>query len=417
MIDKLENVKNILKKYNQEHLLYFYDELSDEEKNILLNQILTINFKQILELYNNSFNSDKLDMNTVSAIPHFEKNLFFDKEISKYTSIGETAITSGLLAIVTMAGGQGSRLGYNGPKGTYELSFKKSGEKKSLFQIICEDIKKSNEKYNVTIPWYIMTSEDNDITTKEYFETHNFFGYPKNKIKFFKQEKLPLINLDGKLILQEPFLIKTASNGNGNVFKSMKNYKIIEDLEKQNIKWIFFGGIDNVLLKNVDPFFIGLCIDKKYNIASKSIFKNKPLEKTAVYCKKNGKPAILDYDDINIELSNLKFKNGTYKYREANILAHLMDLDSVKMVSNIDLPYHRAFKKNAFVNEEGVKQVPDSPNSFKFENFIFDSFMHFDDLLLLRVNEDEEFAPIKDFTSIYNPDTAKKKYEKYWKIL
>ena len=416
MNDKLAEAKEILKKYDQEHLLYFYDELLDEQKEILLNQILHTNFDKILTLYKNSMQNQKLDMDTVSPLPHLEKDNFSKDELEHYISIGEQAIKSGSLAVVTMAGGQGTRLGYKGPKGTYEIKFKSIDERKSLFQIMCEDIKRANAKYNVVIPWYIMTSEENDKATKDYFKSHYFFGYPEEKIKFFTQGKLPLIDIHGKLILQEPYLIKDASNGNGNVFKSMKKQKIIEDLENNNIKWISFGGIDNILLKNVDPLFIGLTIDENYQIASKSIFKEQPLEKTAVYCKKSGKPAILDYDDIDIELSISKFDDATYKYREANMLSHLMSLDAVKKVSNLSLRYHRAYKKNAFVNEEGMKQVPDKPNSFKFENFIFDSFSFFDDMLLLRVDVNEEFAPIKDFTGIYNPDTAKEKYEKYWNI-
>lgn len=416
MNNKLIKAKEILKEYNQEHLLFFYDELSDDQKEVLLNQILKTRFDQITKLYNNSFTNDDFDISQVSPLPHFEKNLFSPEEIIQFTSLGETVIKSNEFAVVTMAGGQGTRLGYKGPKGTYEIRFEKTGLKKSLFQIMCEDIKRSNEKYNVTIPWYIMTSEENDKATKQYFEEHNFFDYPKDKIRFFVQGKLPLIDTNGKLILQETFLIKDASNGNGNVFRSMKNHSIISELEDQKIKWIFFGGIDNILLKNADPFFIGLTIANNQQIASKSIFKQDPLEKTAVYCKKANKPAILYYDYIDYELSMSKFENGMYKYREANILSHLMSIDAVKKVSELHLPYHRAFKKNAFVNEEGMKQIPDKPNSFKFENFIFDSFMFFDDMLLLRVNENEEFAPIKDFTGIYNPDTAKEKYEKYWNL-
>ena len=416
MIDKLSKVKEILTKYNQEHLLYFYNELSDDQKETLLNQLLNIDFEEILNLYKNSMKNDKLDISKVSPLPHYEKELFSEKELSDYINLGEAILKSGSFAVVTMSGGQGSRLGYKGPKGTYELHFKRKNEKKSLFQIMCEDIKRANKKYNITIPWYIMTSQDNNKATKDFFENHNFFDYPKNKIKFFTQGKLPIIDLNGKLILQEPYLVKGASNGNGNVFKSMKYHGIVEDLELNNIKWVFFGGIDNVLLQNVDPLFIGLTYKNNFEIASKSIFKQKPLEKTAVYCRKNGKPAILDYDDIDIKLSVSRFEDGKYKYREANIISHLMTIDAVKKACSIELPYHRAFKKNAFVNEEGMKQVPDKPNSFKFENFIFDSFMFFDDMLLLRVNEDEEFAPIKDFTGIYNPDTAKEKYEKYWNI-
>ena len=184
---------------------------------------------------------------------------------------------------------------------------------------------------------------------------------------------------------------------------------------EKGIRWISFGGIDNVLLKNVDPFFLGLTMDKKEKIASKSIFKKGALEKTAVYCKKNGKPSILYYDDIDLEISEQKDENGLYLYRESNMLSHLMHIDAVEYVSNKVLPYHRAYKKNAFVNFEGMKQVPDKPNTFKFENFIFDAFSYFDNMLLLRVDENEEFAPIKDFTGIYNPDTAKEKYEKYLK--
>ncbi len=416
MNDKLVEAQKILKKYDQEHLLYFYDELSDEKKEILLNQILQTNFDLISTLYKNSLQTTKLDIETVSPLSHLEKNKLSKEELDYYINIGETLIKSGSFAVVTMAGGQGTRLGYKGPKGTYELHFKSYNVKKSLFQIMCEDIKRANTKYHITIPWYIMTSEDNDTSTKEYFKAHDFFSYPKDKIKFFTQGKLPLIDLNGKLILQEPYLIKSASNGNGNVFKSMKRHKIIEDLEKKQVKWISFGGIDNVLLKNVDPLFLGLSIDKNYQIASKSIFKENPLSKTAVYCRKFGKPSILDYDDIDIKLSVSKFKNGMYKYREANILSHLMNIDAVKKVSDLSLTYHRAFKKNAFVNEEGMKQVPDKPNTFKFENFIFDSFAFFNDMLLLRVNENEEFAPIKDFTGIYNPDTAKEKYIKYWNL-
>lgn len=416
MSDKLTKVKEILKKYHQEHLLYFYHEISENQKEVLLDQIIKIDFDEVLNLYENSKQNTKLDMSKVSPLPHLEKNTFSKEELNTYIEIGEKIIKSQSLAVITMAGGQGTRLGYKGPKGTYELYFESTNTKKSLFEIMCEDIKRANRKYSITIPWYIMTSEDNDKQTKEYFQKHNFFDYPKEKIKFFIQGKLPIIDINGKLILQEPYLIKTASNGNGNVFQSMKNHNVIEDLEDTNIKWISFGGIDNILLKNIDPLFIGLASARNYQIASKSIFKQKPLEKTAVYCKKFGKPSILDYDDIDIKLSVSKFENGMYQYREANILSHLMTLDAVKKVSNVPLSYHRAFKKNAFVNEEGMKQVPDKPNSFKFENFIFDSFSFFDDMLLLRVDTNEEFAPIKDFTGIYNPDTAKEKYEKYWNL-
>ena len=414
MDDKLKKAKEILRKYNQEHLLYFYDELSEEEKNILINQILNINFEKIINLYVNSKINEDISEVKISPLSHLEKDKLTEKESNYYIQIGEAIIRNNQVAVVTMAGGQGTRLGYKGPKGTYMLNLKPI--KKSLFQIIAENIIETNNKYNVILPWYIMTSEENHNQTIAFFAINNFFGYPKEKIKFFKQNKLPLINTEGELILQEPYLIKEASNGNGNVFKSMKRSKIIEDMRNLGIKWICFGGIDNVLLKNVDPLFLGLTIGDNMEIGSKSIFKKEPLEKTAVYCKKNDKPSILDYDDITFELSESKISGtDTYLYREANMLSHIMSIDAVEKVKDIELKYHRAYKKNAFVNSEGVKQVPDKPNTFKFENFIFDAFSYFDDMLLLRVDENEEFAPIKDFTGIYNPDSAIEKYNNYMK--
>lgn len=411
--DYLTKAKDILKKYHQEHLLYFYDELSDDEKNKLLNQILSIDFEQIFRLYDNSMTNNFALTQELSPLEHFEKSSFSKSEIDRYVSIGENVLKQNSFAVVTMAGGQGSRLGYHGPKGTYLLNLKPV--KKSLFQIMCEDILSANKKYSITIPWFIMTSDENDMATKEFFEVNNYFGYPRDSVTFFKQGKLPIINVDRNLMLQEPYLIREASNGNGNVFLSMSKNGILDEMKKLGIKWISFGGIDNVLLKNVDPLLLGLAIDKNEQIASKSIFKKEPLEKTAVYCKKDGKPAILDYCDIDLELSEKKDENGKFLYREANMLSHLMSIDAVDKVSKIELPYHRAYKKNSFVNDEGVKQVPDKPNSFKFENFIFDAFLYFDNMILLRVNADEEFAPIKDFTGIYNPDTAKEKYLKFWK--
>lgn len=304
--------------------------------------------------------------------------------------------------------------GYKGPKGTYQLCL--SPRKKSLFEIMCDDLKRANEKYNIVIPWYIMTSTTNNRDTIDFFEENRYFNYPKEYIMFFNQSNLPVVDITGKLILQEPYMIREGSNGNGDVFNSMKKDKIFDDMERQHINWISFGGIDNVLLKNVDPLILGLAISNHQSIASKSILKKTPLESTAVYCRINKKPSILNYWDIDLSISNSKDDDGDFLYRDANMLSHFITLDTAKQISQKQLPYHRTYKKNAFVNQEGVKEVPDKPNVFKFENFIFDAFSFFDDMLLLRVNEEEEFAPIKDFRGIYNPDTAKEKYEKYWNL-
>jgi len=409
MEDKYNLAKEILSKYNQEHLLMFYDELDDSEKETLLNQILNIDFDEILTLYKNSYIEDDLTSVQISPIDYTIKENIDKMHNVYYTSIGEKIIKANQFAVVTMAGGQGTRLGYKGPKGTYELDLE---PKKSLFEIQCENLKEASEKYNITISWYIMTSLENNTATINYFENHNYFNYPKDNITFFVQDELPIIDVNGKLILCEPYLIKEAANGNGNIFNSMKNNNVIDDLIEKNIKWVFIGGIDNVLLNTVDPLFIGLTVSKNLKIASKSIFKEVAESTEWVFCKVNDKPAIFDCNSVNLENAYKKDENNNFLYRDLNILAHLFNIDAITTLSNISLPYHRAYKKNSFVNEEGMKQVPDKPNTFKFENFIFDSFKYFDDMHILRVKAEDEFAPIKDFTSKYNPDTAKDAYLK-----
>ncbi len=305
----------------------------------------------------------------------------------------------------------GTRLGYHGPKATFELA---TIPRKSLFEILCDNLKRVYEKYNIIVPWYIMTSDENNLQTKDFFEKKNYFGYPKNAVNFFVQGKLPVINIEGEAILERKDCIKEAANGNGDVFNALNRSGMIEDMKNRGVKIISFGGIDNVLLKLVDPIFIGMMVEGGYEIASKSAFKELPLDPIGVFCKKNGKPSILGYENISEELSNRKDENDNYLFREVNILTHLFTIKALDILKDVDLPYHRTFKKNAFINYEGVKEVPLKPNSFKFEKFIFDAFSYFDDMLLLRVVEEDEFAPIKDFIGIYSPETAKMKYVKYW---
>ena len=257
MVNMLQNynkAKKILEKYKQEHLLNFYNELNIKEKELLVEQICRIDFQQIFDLYEASKKNEIVPRSEINPLGYTIKKQLSKNEISYYEAIGNEVINNKKYAVVTLAGGQGTRLGYKGPKGTFEIDTR---PKKSLFEIICDCLKKANEKYSVTIPWYIMTSVYNDNPTKIFFEQKNYFGYPKEYIYFFKQSKLPLIDISGNLILEEPYKIKEASNGNGDVFRAMKKNGILNQMKQNKIEWIFFSGIDNVLLEIVDPLFLG----------------------------------------------------------------------------------------------------------------------------------------------------------------
>lgn len=405
---ELKQVKEILNKYHQEHLLHFYDELTETEKYSLLKQILSIPFDDIFHLYEKS-KFDVFDSTEeIEPLPYICKDSLSSNELSLYSAIGQKAIQDEKIGVITLAGGQGSRLGFKGPKGTFELDTK---PKISLFEVLCNYLKSASTAYQVTIPWYIMTSTENYQATVQFFEQKNFFGYPSDAITFFVQENLPIIDIDGKLVLEEIYKIKLASNGNGNLFSSLQKNHILEDMKKRNLQWLFVGGVDNVLLNPLDPVFIGLTINSGNLISSKTLFKQNPSDINWVFAKKNGKPSIVDCENFASELSCIQDNSGNYLYRETNMLAHIFHIDALYDMKDCNIPYHRAFRKSPFVNDEGMKQVPEEPNIYKFEQFVFDAFSHFDNITLLRVNPEEEFAPIKNFNGPYNPEIAKKRYE------
>ena len=407
MDDKLILVKEILKNYNQEHLIQFYSELTEIQKANLLNQILGINFKEILQLYKSS-NLDSLkSTEEIEPLPYSIKDFLSDKQKKLFNNLGIKAIKDKKVGVITLAGGQGSRLGINGPKGTFCLDIT---PKKSLFEVLCDYIKNTSLKYKVDIPWYIMTSTQNYFDTINFFEQNNYFDYPRSNILFFTQSNMPIIDINGKLVLSEIYKVHFASNGNGNVFASLNKSNLINDMLQRKLKWLFVGGIDNVLLNPLDPLFIGYTINSKCEIGSKTIFKESPDDSSWIFARKNTKPSIIDCKNFNEEISELVNSKGDFLYRETNMLAHIFSLNAIQKMSNIQLPYHKAFRKSAFVNEEGMKEVPSNPNIYKFEQFIFDAFSYFDNIALLRVNKDQEFAPIKSFTGPYNPEIASKKY-------
>ena len=408
MDNKLHIAKEILNKYNQEHVLRFYSDLTEEQKNSLLNQILNINFDELYTLFEQSKKNVFISSEEIEPLSYLDKeNLFLFQE-NNFKKIGYDLISTGKVGVITLAGGQGTRLGFKGPKGTFYLE---TTPPKSLFEILCTYLKKAANMFNVNIPWYIMTSTTNHFDTINFFQMNNFFGYHRDNIVFFTQDNLPIVDINGKLVLSEVYKINLASNGNGNLFKSLKKSNLIKDMEQRNLEWLFISGVDNVLLNPLDPIFIGYTASTKYEIGSKTIFKENPKDLSWVFARRNGVPSIVDCENFVEELSKITNDNGDYLYRETNMLAHLFNINALKKMANIELPYHRAFRKNAFVNEEGMKQVPDGPNVYKFELFVFDAFSYFNNIALLRVNKNLEFAPIKDFNGPYNPEVAAEKYE------
>lgn len=414
MEEKIQVVKEMLKKYGQEQLLNGYEHMEQKQQENLLNEILTIDFSQIEKLYEQTTKQEIEKVDKIEPISYIEKDKMTVEERKRYEEIGVNLIKQGKYAVVTMAGGQGTRLGHNGPKGTYDLGL---ASHKSIFQILCETLKETQTKYGVFVPWYIMTSKQNHEDTVAFFEKNQYFGYPKEDVVFFKQGELPVVNEEGKLLLDKDGHINEAADGHGGIFVSMRKNAIIYDMKTRGIEWAFIGGVDNVLVKMVDPIFVGLCIDKKVLAGGKSVVKACPEEHVGVFCKRNGKPSVIEYTEISKEMAEEKSENGDLKYGESHILCNIFNIEAIEEISKDKLPYHSAHKKIEYQDKDGQVIKPEKPNAYKFEAFLFDAFESLEDMAIMRVKREEEFAPVKNAEGVDSPETARQLYKNFYGIV
>lgn len=303
--------------------------------------------------------------------------------------------------------------GHPRAKGTYKIEFEDGG--KYLFEIIVDTLKRAREEYGVTIPWYIMTSNENNEDTVSFLEENNYFGYTKEYVYIFEQGKLPLLDEQGKLLVGKDGIIKEASNGNGGIFNSMLKKGAIDDMDKRGIEWIFIGSVDNILLKNIDVLLLGLTASRGNQIGTRTVLKRSPDEKVGVLCKQNNRVKVIEYTELPDDIAGITDNNGELVFGESHIMCNLFNINAVKRSSTKELEYHVAFKKSNYLDKEGNLIEPEKANAYKFEQFIFDSFKLFDDIAILRGKREEDFAPVKNMAGEDSPETAKKLYENYWK--
>lgn len=405
-----EDALNLLKKYNQEQLLEYFNELSENDKIDLLNQISNVDFELMESLYEN-IDVKTLEEKYIEPIENVViKGKVSVEDKTKYEQLGNDIIKNGGLAVCSMAGGQGTRLGHEGPKGTFTVNI---NPPKSIFQIQVEKLKMIYDKFGIYINWYIMTSEANNDETVSFFEKNNYFGYDASHIKFFKQAELPLIGLDGKIILQEKSKIYMAPDGNGGIFEALYRNNILAEMKEKNIEYLCIGNIDNILIKQVDSLLIGMMKENNIQLASKSIPKRSPDERVGVFCKINAKPAVIEYSDLDAELAEKTNEDGTLVFSESHFGCNVFSRELLEKIATLKLPFHVAKKKNVYlgVSKDELENI--KFNTYKFEAFIFDGFMMADDILIFQVKREEEFAPIKNKEGEDSPKTAIELYNNY----
>ena len=386
-----------LKRYGQEHVLKYYAELPEEQRNILIEQIDRTDFTVIGQAAETGKRGTIAPIKAMT-IPEI------DMGRERFERIGMEAVKAGKLGAVLLAGGMGTRLGSDAPKGMYDIGISKPVY---IFQRLIENLMKVVEKAGNYIQLFVMTSEKNHDATVGFFKEHDYFGYDKDYIAFFKQDMAPAADFDGKVYMEAKDSIATSPNGNGGWFLSMKKSGLLELVEKRGIEWLNVFAVDNVLQSIADPVFAGAVLEGGYSVGSKVIRKVNPQEKVGVMCTEDGRPSIVEYIELTEDMLTQRDENGEYAYNFGVILNYLFKVDKLVNLLERKLPYHKSAKKIPYINEAGELVKPEEPNGYKYEQFILDMIQMLDSCLPFEVVREKEFAPIKNKTGVDSVESAR----------
>lgn len=395
-----EEAKKKLSLYNQEHILKYYEDLNDEEKKLLLAQIDETDFS-VIEAY-----IKKNTLNPKGVISPLNALEIPDIEIRQkhFTELGIEAIRNGIIGAVLLAGGMGTRLGSDNPKGMFNIGVTKVVY---IFECLINNLMQVVNECGTYIHLFVMTSEKNHELTVNFFREQNYFGYDRDYIHFFRQEMAPAIDYNGKILMESKGRIATSPNGNGGWFSSLMRSELYSLLQKNRIEYLNVFAVDNVLQKIADPAFIGATIDNNCAVGAKVVRKSFPDEKVGVMCLENNHPSIIEYYELTDEMRNTLNEKGEPAYNFGVILNYLFRVEDLVKISNGKLPLHIVEKQINHIDDNGSIVKPSAPNGYKFEQLILDMIRELDGCLPYEVVREKEFAPIKNAIGADSVESAR----------
>ncbi|MBO5144068.1 MAG: UDPGP type 1 family protein [Lachnospiraceae bacterium] len=389
----------VLREQGQEHIFEAYSKLDEAGKEKLAAQVEKIDWSIVAMAGHEELKQERGKLEPLSALEVTE----IEENKEKYEQIGLDAIKKGKIGAVLLAGGQGTRLGSDGPKGKYNIGITKDVY---IFERLIRNLTDVTDKAGCFVPLYIMTSDKNHDETTAFFEEKNYFGYPKDFVKFFKQEMAPSVDFNGKLYMESADSLSLSPNGNGGWFYSMAVSGVLQDVKARGIEWLNIFAVDNVLQRIADPVFVGATLDSGCVSGAKVVRKADPNEKVGVLCLEDGKPSIVEYYEMTEEIINSREENGELSYNFGVILNYLFRVDKLESIMNEKMPVHVVEKKIPYINEKGEYIKPETPNGYKFELLVLDMIHLLDDCLSFEVVRDYEFAPIKNKTGVDSVESA-----------
>ncbi len=399
-----ENLLKTAQQFGQEHIFGFVDHLSEQDARVLFSQAEQIDFNVLdacIEKHIRSPQTDTQGELSPAPVITLEERKDTDADAVRY---GEDAIRSGRVAAFVVAGGQGTRLGFSGPKGAFVPGLH---SERSLFEIQAQWILAAAKKYNTRIPWYIMTSETNDQATRDYLEENAFFGMRGEDVMIFTQGMMPAVDRSGKILMEQKHRIFRSPNGHGGSLKALVDSGALEDMKQRGVDTLSYYQVDNILIRPVDPAFIGYHIQAASEMSSKVLPKRDPFEKVGNICRVNGRLSVVEYSDLPDEQATATNEDGSLKFSAGSIGIHVFDTDFVrKMGTGGRLPYHKAEKNIPHLDNNGTLVEPEDKNGIKFEMFVFDALPEAANPVVLEVERNDEFAPIKNAQGDDSPETA-----------
>ncbi len=404
-IEDFGSVKADLEKIGQGHILNYLDTLTPLKAENLLKQAKKLDFSKIpgwTEKYVLNDGSLKVPEHFDPA-PSYPVQPRTDEQRKKYPQaiqLGEDLIRRGKVAGFVVAGGQGTRLGFDGPKGNYPISPIK---KKTLFQIFSENLLAASKKYDTTIPFYIMTSPLNYDATVEIFESADYYGLGKDNVIIFLQGTLPNFGFDGKILMADKDRIATSPDGHGGSLKALYNSGAVADMKKRGVEYLSYWQVDNPLVHLIDPLFIGLHVMDNAGMSSKALLKAEPLEKVGNFCLVDGKVTVIEYSDLPDEAAHRTCQDGSLAFELGSIGIHIISVAFIEKLNadgDFALPFHRAVKKIKHIDTDGNLIEPTEPCGVKLETFVFDAIPMADNSVILQTLRQEEFAPVKNATGV-----------------
>jgi UDP-N-acetylglucosamine/UDP-N-acetylgalactosamine diphosphorylase len=405
-----------LVEHGQEHVLRWVEELSKEARRKLMQQLAHVDFDR-LDHFNALISTPPTDVSFTDvdppAVARLPLNAPQHEAEQRVQKIGQEALEANRVAIVTVAGGQGTRLGYDHPKGMYPITPIRG---KSLFQLFAEEILSARRRYSCKLPWLIMTSPTNDEETRAFFWENSYFGLGAETVHFFVQQVNPIISQDGKLLLAEKDQLLAGPDGHGGTFDALAQSGLLEMLRNGGWDLISYFQVDNPLVTLADQRFIGHHLRKGADFSCKVVPKRDPSERLGIAVLKGEKPVVIEYVDVPPEVAGARTPNGKLRFRYGSIAVHVMDVPFVeRVVQHQDgLPWHIAKKQYEILDDNGEKCLSPPGGCYKFERFIFDALEFAEECAFVEVRRDSEFAPVKNAEGDDSPESARRLMQRRW---